>query len=120
MNNKGETDANILKVQNSNPILEFVANQPLQNMFLNYFFGIFTWFIFGVRGNNPGGGINDTHCKIDFDQGGIITNNGKFHTSPNMRVASYPVNTVIQKYHVELPDGTTMNPYAIIIFLYTR
>ena len=45
MNNKVETDANILKVQNSNPMLEFVANQPLQNTFLVYSHGLYLGFV---------------------------------------------------------------------------
>ena len=40
--NKEETDANIRKVHNGNHMLEFVANQPFQNMFPKYMFLVYS------------------------------------------------------------------------------
>ena len=110
-----ETDANIRKVRNGNQMLEFVANHPLRNMLPKSLFGIFTWLRFVIGGKNPGAGLNAAHCGLACDQEDIVTKNGRFHTSPNVRVVASPANPVIQKDHVELPDGTTMKPDVIIL-----
>ena len=68
-----------------------------------------------IGGKNLEAGLNAARCGLACDQDEMVTKNGRFHTSFNVRVVYSPANPMIQNYHVELPDGTTMKPDSIIL-----